>query len=401
MVSLSKTQIEELYQLLSSKPISCMILNTCNRTEYYGVGNMNYLVEALHVVYQGESARCIGDFMEVKTDESAIEHMFNVASGLDSKVIGDLEILGQFKASYKQAKEHNCTNGFFEKWANNALEVAKKVRSGTKLTSGTVSLAYAAIKGVKHYISKRQPSVLIIGAGQFGTSIGNNAKSYLPGASITVANRTLSKAQRLAKQLHGRVLPMNQLHNNLHQFDVVISAIEHGGKHLISKENISNSKSQLFIDMSVPPSIDPTSGDLQNKQYISIDNVSHEVDNTMGLRMAELPKARILIEEQVAIFRKFKKIHEKSGSIKEWKEMLQRVSATCPHLQNKESASVNVAIKKSTGAFAKFIRENNAETSSNVELIQKFMDEQDESWYCSKTRSACFNAANTDCKSCS
>lgn len=399
LVSLGPNDIQKLYSLLRGKVLSCMVLNTCNRTEYYGVGDLNQLVEALHHIYEGESVRCLGDFMEVRTQDKAVVHMFNVASGLDSKVLGDLEILGQFKSACKLAKQSGCTDGFFEKWANNALEVAKKVRTETQITSGTVSLAYAAIKGVKHYFSNRKPNILIIGAGKFGKSIGVNARSYLPQASLTICNRTQLKAQNLAHQIKARVLPMASLIEAINQYDVVISAIEFGGQYLVTEDMLSSERDQLFIDMSVPPTVDPAINKRSGKQYISIDDVSHEVDNTLDSRMAELPKAKALVKKQLSIFSKFMRIHENSHSIKEWKEMLHKVSTSCPHLRQKEPQDVNLAIKKSTGAFAKFIRQSSTEVANSNQLIQQFMNEQEESWFCEKTKSACFNAGNADCKS--
>ena len=122
--------------------------------------------------------------------------MFKVAAGLDSQIIGDYEILSQIKLAAKVAKENSCLNSFMERVINYALQFSKEIKTKTNLSSGTVSVSYAAIEIIKERIADiSTKKILLVGAGKFGNHIAKNLKNYLSGSSLFFTNRTDKKAK--------------------------------------------------------------------------------------------------------------------------------------------------------------------------------------------------------------
>ena len=171
--SLSTEGITTLYQLAKENSISSLsIINTCNRTELLVVGDINKAKE-LYI-----SAVGIDVLLEKKmftlNGKEAVEHLFHLISGLDSKVIGDLEILGQVKNAFRIAKEEGLLNGYMEKLSNHALQVAKEIKYQTSISDGTTSVAYAVVKILKKQKAIQRKKILLIGAGNFGKQINKN-----------------------------------------------------------------------------------------------------------------------------------------------------------------------------------------------------------------------------------
>lgn len=225
-----------LYNLiLPTKYASCFILNTCNRTEIYGIGKVDKVIEAYKEVL-GEQDN-IPQSINRKTGRDAIGHIIKVACGLDSQVIGDLEILGQFKSAFNFSKQNNVSNGYMERLVNTAIQAAKETRSKTKISSGTVSLSYAAIKYIKRQVQTHNINILVVGTGDFGKRIANNIKDYLPNATLTLSNRTASKAEELALKLHCKTKPFKNLSEAIAENDVIISSVNDAKNYLINEKN--------------------------------------------------------------------------------------------------------------------------------------------------------------------
>ncbi len=142
-----------LQQAVSKKFPGCMVLSTCNRTEIYGMcDHPHELIEMLCIHTHGNMKEFIEHGYQYQ-GLIAIEHLFKVAAGLDSQIIGDYEILSQLKQAAKLAKDYNCLNSFMERVVNYALQASKEIKTTTRLSSGTVSVSYAAIEIIKEKIS--------------------------------------------------------------------------------------------------------------------------------------------------------------------------------------------------------------------------------------------------------
>ncbi len=274
-----------------------MVLSTCNRTEIYGICNdPKELIEMLCIYTHGK----IGDFIAQGYQHQGlptVEHLFKVAAGLDSQIIGDYEILSQLKQAAKQAKENNCLNSFMERVVNYALQSSKEIKTKTNLSSGTVSVSYAAIEIIKERIPDiSNKKILLVGIGKFGNHIGNNLKSYLPFTSLHFCNRTDKKAIDLAAKCRSTFVSYTNKVKAANEADVIIvsSAAEN---YTILPSYFTTQKDRLILDLSVPQNVDPAVQKLPGITLMNVDEISVILDKTISLRQAEVPKAIDIIND--------------------------------------------------------------------------------------------------------
>jgi glutamyl-tRNA reductase len=292
----SEQSVNCLKQSVRNKIAGCMVLSTCNRTEIYGITDEPGDLTALLCDNTNNS---IGDFLSqgyVFRGIHAIEHLFKVASGLDSQIIGDYEILSQLKLSAKMAKERDCLNSFMERAINYALQVSKEIKTKTRLSSGTVSVAYAAIEIIKEKIKDlTNKKILLVGTGKFGNHIAKNLKDYLPGADISVTNRTDEKAKKMAAQYNARFIPYKDLVVSCNEADILI-VNTNANSYTVLPSFFTDLKPRLILDLSVPQNVDPAMNDISGTRVLNVDEVSQILDKTIALRRAEVPKALKIID---------------------------------------------------------------------------------------------------------
>ncbi len=378
---------------------SITILNTCNRTEIYGFGNIDTSIEIFKKVLG------IAQVDETKIlalkGINAIEHIFKVASGLNSQVIGDLEILGQFKSAFQFSKVHKILNGYMERLANSAIQASKVIKSQTQISSGTVSLSYAAIKYIKNHSSLAPLNILIIGTGNFGKRIALNVRDYLPQAHITLCNRTRSRAEELANKLNCIVFEFDQLQEAVENADVIISSINDTGGPLISMDYMNGIRSEkLFVDMSIPLSIAPEIASHPLCHLITIDEVSVEINATLESRHKDLPLALEIVQNHISDFQKWSQMFEKSDSIKEWKNTLKNLSNTCPIISPMSDENKNKIISESMVHFTQYLRYKDDLPSDTEKIIAHFIQESDKVFECQKTKKTCLTSQPINCHAC-
>jgi glutamyl-tRNA reductase len=288
-----------LKQAVSKKFPGCMVLSTCNRTEIYGMcDHPHELIEMLCIHTHGNMKEFIEHGYQYQ-GLSTIEHLFKVAAGLDSQIIGDYEILSQLKQAAKLAKDHNCLNSFMERVINYALQASKEIKTTTKLSSGTVSVSYAAIEIIKEKIADlSNKKILLVGTGKFGHHIGNNLKTYLPDSSLFFTNRTDKKALKLALECDAEFVPYKYIADEADAADIIIvsSAAEN---YTIYPSFFTRGKQHLILDLSVPQNVDPAVGNIRGISLLNVDEISVILDKTISLRQAEIPKAMSVINSTI------------------------------------------------------------------------------------------------------
>jgi glutamyl-tRNA reductase len=291
-----------LQQAIEKKFPGCMVLSTCNRTEIYGMcDHPHELIEMLCIHTHGNMKEFIEHGYQYQ-GLPAVEHLFKVAAGLDSQIIGDYEILSQIKLAARQAKENNCINSFMERVINYALQSSKEIKTTTRLSSGTVSVSYAAIEIIKERIANPDnKKILLVGTGKFGNHIGKNLKSYLAGSSLFFTNRTDEKAFTLAKECNGKFVPYNDLANQVDNADIIIvsSAAE---TYTIHPSFFITNKPRLILDLSIPQNVDPAVENITGITLLNVDEISATLDKTISLRQAEIPKASYIINATIEKF---------------------------------------------------------------------------------------------------
>lgn len=286
-----------------------LILSTCNRVEVLGIGSGGAESRLLSCWAEkcGSAAAELGSYIYRYNNLEAVRHVFEVASSLDSMVLGEPQILGQLKAAYRSAVEAKRAGSVLSRLMHKAFSVAKRVRSETGIAESAVSISYAAVELAKRIfseLSKRR--AMLIGAGE----MAELAARYLAQAGVSeilALNRTPARAEELAAKVGGRGLPFESLREALLDTDIVISST--GSQEPILK--LSDIKGILkkrrnrpifFIDIAVPRDIDPAVNTLDNVYLYDIDDLKEVVEENRAGRMEEACKAHEIVKEEVEDF---------------------------------------------------------------------------------------------------
>src|SRR5215831_6305098 len=201
--AINSERYASLLEKASSKNIfELFVLSTCNRTEIYGLaGSVDVLIDLLCSETTG-SAEIFRELCYVKSGLEAVEHLFTVASGLDSQILGDYEIVGQIKQAAKFSKEKGFIGTFLERLINTVLQSSKAIRSQTELSGGTISVSFAAVQFLREQVCNAAgKNIVLVGTGKIGRNTCKNLIDYLGTKNVTLINRTEDKAFDLANEL--------------------------------------------------------------------------------------------------------------------------------------------------------------------------------------------------------
>lgn len=278
------------------------VLSTCNRTEVYAFAeNADTLMNLLCNASSG-NLDTFQKMAYVKVGEDGIRHLFDVASGLDSQILGDYEIVGQLKQAVKFAKERDFIGSHLERLTNAALQASKDVKANTALSGGTVSVAFAAVQYIKEkLLNVEGKKILLMGTGKIGKNTCKNIIDYLGTTEITLMNRTEEKAQALAAELGIKMASNSYYNQEVNEADIVIVATG-ASSPVVLKSDLKAEKPQLFIDLSIPYNIDPAVAELPSTDLVNVDVLSKIKDETLSMRLAEVPKAKAIINKHLTEF---------------------------------------------------------------------------------------------------
>ncbi len=278
------------------------VLSTCNRTEIYGfASDPSSLIELLCSQTEGSAENFIASAY-VKSGKEAVEHLFGVAAGLDSQILGDYEITGQIKQAARLSKQNKCIGSYLERIINGVLQSSKEIRTTTKLSEGTVSVSFAAIQFIRERMADfRNKKILLVGAGKIGRNTGRNLVDYLQTRNITLINRTPEKAVALAGELGLTAVPFEQLGDCVNEADIILVATD-ATEPVISGSQLASAGEKLLIDLSVPYNVEKEAGELENVTLINVDDLSRIKDETLQNRLAEVPAAKAIVAKYVREF---------------------------------------------------------------------------------------------------
>jgi glutamyl-tRNA reductase len=287
------------------------VLSTCNRTEFYGLTRDreaadHALREAVHL-HKGISHLNNGKYTYSWTGRETIRHLFRVAAGVDSLMVGEPQILGQVRDAFDLAEKHRATGALLTRLFNSAVHVGKRARSETEIGRGTVSVAYAAVEmAQKIFDGLEKHAVLVIGAGETGALAAKHFADAQPRALIVV-NRTFEKAQELAGELGGRALPWKELDAALAEARVVVAATGAQEPILDQKRmgqvlKRSGRGPKVLVDISNPRNIHPKVGELDRVFLYDLDALQSIADQNRARRRKEIPKVEGIVAEEVDRF---------------------------------------------------------------------------------------------------
>jgi glutamyl-tRNA reductase len=295
------------------------ILSTCNRTELYVEVEMRgekpgELAQWL-AQYHRFGAADLQPYLYTLPNEQAVRHAFRVASGLDSMVLGEPQILGQMKDAARAAESAGTLGSVLHLLFQRSFAVAKEVRSTTSIGAASVSMAAAAVKlAARIFPSLKDQSVLFIGAGEMIELAATHFAAQAP-ARMTVANRTLERAQRLASRFNARALELRSLAEHLHEHDIVVSCTASSlpilGKGLVERALRARRRRPMFmVDLAVPRDIEPEAGELDDVFLYTLDDLAGIVSTNLDSRRSALEQAEAIIDSQVGQFMHWMRLRE-------------------------------------------------------------------------------------------
>lgn len=311
-----------------------IILSTCNRMEIYaetttemeGIAN---IIEFLSRYHQLPRQGFV-PYLYVFEEHDVAQHLFKVASSLDSMVVGEPQILGQIRDAYEAGLKAETTGPFLDNLFQKAFLVGKRVRSETWIARGAVSISFAAVELAKKIFgSLKGKTVLIIGAGEMSEE---TAKHLITNKVTTIlaTNRTYQKAVELAQRFKGQAIKFDQIHYVLTQADIVISSTS--SPHLIiNRDDIlrlmqdRKNKPIFFIDIALPRDIDPDVASIDNVYLYNIDDLQQVVTSNLKQRQKEIAKCEVIIEQELKRFCDWLNFRELTPIIQALKDKIQGI----------------------------------------------------------------------------
>ncbi len=306
------------------------VLSTCNRTELYGFAPRAADLTALIQAKEPQSGKGFHDIAYVKNGVDAARHLFRVNAGLDSQILGDYEIAGQVKNAITRARESGFVGTYLDRVITTSQQSSKAIRTSTRLTSGTVSVAFAAVQCMRQALPDlRHRRILVIGAGDISRSACKNLLAVVPPSQITVINRNMAKAAGLAAELGLQHAAMSALPECLDAADVVVAATNAATPILLAS-HFPEGSSKLLVDLGVPNNIDAALASRPGIQLVNVDTLSHITDTTLRQRRAELPKAKLILEDHLAELASWYKMHHAVRTVRDRLPLLQPVVENAP-----------------------------------------------------------------------
>lgn len=313
-VSFTVDQAKQAAEELRARGIlhETLVLSTCNRSEVYGVppesvresaaALSNYL-SSFHSLQMEQ----LSPSLYHHYDRHAVRHLFRVASGLDSMMLGEAEILGQVREAYRAAHEHGATGPVLNRLFQGALEVGKRVRSETELGTRPMSVASAGVKLAERIFGKlHERTALVLGAGVISEQVVSQLRDRNI-ARLLVMNRSIERAEHLAREYSGKVIAWDDREAALAEPDVIVTSVSSEEPVLLratlQKAMAARGNRPLFVmDLGVPRNVDPTAAALYNLYLYNIDDLTQIVQQNRNVRESEIPRAEWIVEEHVGKF---------------------------------------------------------------------------------------------------
>lgn len=337
-VTFSPEQIEgALKEMLALNGIKeSVIVSTCNRTEIYCECEkhsidplINWLAE-FHQLNQND----IKPYLYQHIDDTSVQHLYRVASGLDSLVLGEPQILGQLKTSFDTAIHANSINTILGRLFQSAFTVAKKVRTETDIGSNPVSVAFAAVSLAKQIFGDLSTlKALMIGAGETIELVARHLKSQNIGSMI-IANRTLERAQNLALEVDAKAVVIGDIPDQLPHCDIVISSTASQlpilGKGTTEQALKQRKHKPIFmVDIAVPRDIEPQVEELDDVYLYTVDDLKEVIDENRKSREAAAKEAEAIIKNELINFAEWLKTHQSADEIRDLRHKADQLKQEC------------------------------------------------------------------------
>lgn len=310
--SISPERLANAYQQLGQIPgvNEVAVLSTCNRTELYAVVENDTKAHSLGSSFcqlQKLSRDAFARYGFEWRNGHAVRHLFDVAAGLDSLVVGETEILGQVKNAYTAASEHSALGPLLNRLFQKTFQAAKWVRTHTAIGKGQVSVGTVAVDlALKIFGNLRTCKILVVGAGEISERTITALKSR-GATAFTICNRTDHKAMDLAHLYGGNALPYDQFQAAVGQFDIIICSTS-SPTAILTRDTLHTAMKQrsyqplFLIDLALPRDIEESAAGLENIFLYNIDDLSQIAEGNLALRRSEIERCRDILARRAEYF---------------------------------------------------------------------------------------------------
>lgn len=378
--SLSKEkQVELLSEAKNSNIKSVVILSTCNRIEIMGFAHHPFQLISLLCKYSEGTVEDFAKVSYVYKNSDAAEHVIRIATGIESQIVGDYEIVGQLKDAFNRAKKAKTVNAYLERLFNVALHASKETKNNTSISSGTTTVSYAAIQYIKdHYSKKRPQNILIYGLGDIGQNTARSCSEYLNAHNIRITNRTNAVAEHVASEIKAVAIPHDLLESEIQNSDILIVATGASVPTVLAK-NVDPGKKQLFIDLSVPKNVDSNIQHIENKEIIDVDMLSEKTEKTLENRKQQIPLVEEIIQKYKAEFYEWLNFRRSTPAINSLKKSLEIIQQDAISSHSKKYADVNPdyvdevtsqMISKIVSKFAMHLKSENTSPNQSIKVMK-------------------------------
>ena len=383
--SLSKeAQVQLLNEAKKNGIDGIFVLSTCNRTEITGFAEHPFQLIHLLCKFSIGTVEEFATISNVYKNQDAISHLFTMGTGLDSQILGDYEIVGQLRDSFKQAKKHKTTNAYFERLINHVMQASKRVKNETRLSSGTTSVSYAAVQYIVNNLPNyNQKNILVFGLGKMGKHTCKNLAKYTQNTSICLINRTEEKTTEFVKEHQSiRKATIDKLAEEVKNSDVLI--VSTGSNFpTITKEHIPLDKEILILDLSMPANVDMEVKKLQNVTLVNVDELSKITDETLAIRQKEVPFAEAIIETHKNEFNEWLNHRRFTPAINALKQSLVEIQKNeiafhKKKLENFDESQAEIItsrfIQKITTQFVKHLKDEETSVTQSISVVGKMFE---------------------------
>ncbi len=337
--------------------LECVIVSTCNRTEIYAVVDQlhtsRYYVKTFLANWFETKPEKFADYLTYYEDHFAVDHLFRVACGLDSMIVGETQILGQVRDSFFLASNLEATGTIFNQLFKQAITIGKRAHSETTIAESAVSVSYAAVKLATEVLGDlKNKNVAIVGAGKMSELTVKHLTTLGVGR-VTVLNRTLEKAVHLAESFQGEAKELSELNTVLEEVDIVITSTS-SKDYVIKRVDLERIRERLFlVDIAVPRNIDPTVSEIEGCHLFDIDDLQNVVASNLAERRREAIKITALIDQEVSAFQSWlttlgvvpiiTALRQKAVSVQE--VTMESIQRKLPHLSERETKLIRKHMK--------------------------------------------------------
>ena len=300
--SITSAKNEEAYTQSSACLEHFLILSTCNRTEIYGFAPCEYVLLAFMKSLSGASHSEISANAYIKEGDEAVKHLLTVASGLDSQIPGDYEIIGQIRKAFQLSKNSGKSNGFIERVVNQANQISKAIKNSTAFSDGTVSVSYAVVQQVKKIMERESlRKICVVGLGKMGHNTVKYLMQHMPDASVTLVNRDELKLKEIASANQLESFPFGSMGDAVKENEIVIIATG-VAEPILKFHHVKGTSIKYIFDLAMPRNVAAEVYQLDEVKVFDVDQISALVNNTLDKRLAEIPRVKEIVQAKAQEF---------------------------------------------------------------------------------------------------